>query len=186
MASLFEGREGRCDQNGLLSRGRNRTWRPSIYRAWAGASATSRRAKRLLAAAEREEGEAKRQACCAMSNAQGRVRKKVTTRSALEGEACARLSMYLLLRVRDGEQSVCPNCGGRTHARYSSRAGAGFGLTSLRRLVHNRLLSPSLEDKLLGLNQILNSKTLRCCHRVLLGNRNPATLGYSERAGPPG
>ena len=70
MASLFEGRE-RLDQMALLARLEHGG--ASIYRAWAGAERNVKAREALLAAAEREEANAKLLA--PDEHAQGRVRK---------------------------------------------------------------------------------------------------------------
>jgi uncharacterized protein len=107
MASLFDGRE-RLDQMALLARLEHGG--ASIYRAWAGGERNVKAREALLAAAEREEANAK--LLRLMSTPKGECEKCHTT-LALGAEAvCCAFQCTFCPACGTGYNHVCPNCGG--------------------------------------------------------------------------
>src|ERR1700738_185100 len=107
MASLFEGRT-RLDQMALLARLEHGG--ASIYRAWAGAERNVKAREALLAAAEREEANAK--LLRLMSKPKGAC-EKCHAPLALEHDAmCCAFQCTFCPTCGTGYNHVCPNCGG--------------------------------------------------------------------------
>jgi uncharacterized protein len=115
MASLFEGRE-RLDQMALLARLEHGG--ASIYRAWAGAERNVKAREALLAAAEREEANAK--LLRLMSTPKGEC-EKCHAPLALEAAAvsCA-FQCTFCSECGAGYNHVCPNCGGELTRRRAA------------------------------------------------------------------
>jgi hypothetical protein len=107
MASLFEGL-GRLDQMALLARLEHGG--ASIYRAWAGTERNLKAREALLAAAEREEDNAKLMRL--MSTAKGECEKcRVALAPGAEAVSCA-FQCTFCPRCGAEYGHVCPNCGG--------------------------------------------------------------------------
>ena len=117
MASLFEGRT-RLDQMALLARLEHGG--ASIYRAWAGAERNVKAREALLAAAEREEANAK--LLRLMSTPKGEC-EKCHAPLALETEAvCCAFQCTFCPACGTGYNHVCPNCGGELIQRRAASA----------------------------------------------------------------
>ena len=117
MASLFEGRE-RLDQMALLARLEHGG--ASIYRAWAGAERNVKAREALLAAAEREEANAK--LLRLMSTPKGEC-EKCHAPLALEHDAmCCAFQCTFCPTCGTGYNHVCPNCGGELIQRRAASA----------------------------------------------------------------
>jgi len=115
MASLFAGRE-RLDQMALLARLEHGG--ASLYRAWAGAERNVKAREALLAAAEREEANAK--LLRLMSTPKGEC-EKCHTPLALEAEAvCCAFQCTFCSECGAGYNHVCPNCGGELTRRRAA------------------------------------------------------------------
>lgn len=115
MASLFEGRE-RLDQMALLARLEHGG--ASIYRAWAEAEPNVKAREALLAAAEREEANAK--LLRLMSTLKGECEKchaPLTPDS--EAVSCA-FQCTFCSECGAGYSHICPNCGGELTRRKAS------------------------------------------------------------------
>jgi hypothetical protein len=115
MASLFEGR-ARLDQMALLARLEHGG--ASIYRAWASAERNVKAREALLAAAEREEANAK--LLRLMSTPKGEC-EKCHAPLALETEAvCCAFQCTLCPACSTAYNHVCPNCGGELTQRRAA------------------------------------------------------------------
>ena len=105
MASLFDGR-ARLDQMALLARLEHGG--ASIYRAWAGAERNVKAREALLAAAEREEANAK---LLRLMSTPKHECEKCHAPLALEAVSCA-FQCTFCSECGVGYNHVCPNCGG--------------------------------------------------------------------------
>lgn len=115
MASLFEGR-ARLDQMALLARLEHGG--ASIYRAWAGAERNVKAREALLAAAEREEANAK--LLRLMSTPKSEC-EKCHAALALEAEAvCCAFQCTFCPECGAGYNHICPNCGGELAPRRAA------------------------------------------------------------------
>jgi len=117
MASLFDGR-ARLDQMALLARLEHGG--ASIYRAWAGTERNVKAREALLAAAEREDANAK--LLRLMSTPKGEC-EKCHAPLALEPEAvCCAFQCTFCPACGTGYNHVCPNCGGELTSRRAASA----------------------------------------------------------------
>ena len=117
MASLFDGR-ARLDQMALLARLEHGG--ASIYRAWAGTERNVKAREALLAAAEREDANAK--LLRLMSTPKGEC-EKCHAPLALEAEAvCCAFQCTFCPACGTDYNHVCPNCDGELTSRRAASA----------------------------------------------------------------
>jgi hypothetical protein len=115
MASLFEGRE-RVDQMALLARLEHGG--ASLYRAWADAESNVKAREALLAAAEREEANAK--LLRLMSTPKGECEKCHTPLAPEAAAVCCAFQCTFCAACGAGYSHVCPNCGGELAPRRTA------------------------------------------------------------------
>lgn len=115
MASLFEGRE-RLEQMALLARLEHGG--ASIYRAWAGAERNLKAREALLAAAEREEENAK--LLRLMSTPKSECEKCHTPLALGAAAVCCAFQCTFCAECGASYGHVCPNCGGELTRRRAA------------------------------------------------------------------
>jgi uncharacterized protein len=115
MASLFKGRD-RLDQMALLARLEHGG--ASLYRAWADAESNVKAREALLAAAEREEANAK--LLRLMSTRKDECEKCHAPLAPEATAVCCAFQCTFCAQCGAGYNHVCPNCGGELAPRLSA------------------------------------------------------------------